>query len=393
MALVRVEGAGVPTSFPLGDNGVAVVSAFSLSLTFQFLAATVHVDEEVFDAESGLLTHTVRQLPTTTEDGRVWLLKAGRYRAYGLSDCLMGASTELLTPRESSTCTVQTTMPGRVKIEPSLETIYELSDDDVPVNVEDDPILPPSQPNPQTSANSCPKPTSQHPTPLSVSPKQSVVECLKLLCTRKGSRNIFKKCDYNSTSIKRVEFLPPQYNGDVIFEFPPLGSSSGSNKAKQLRGMDKHYDGHVWTRTHTSNIVNDFGLIFRTSSCCGHLRCENVDCDYLTRVHRTTAVNETEWDGVSSFVFDVGTNPPRDSTLVCKCCKVPPSCLATCDAKIYYVLGKNSMTRAYVHFGTHDHPVKVGAYREDIAVGESLVEEHVHRIPSATKSAIVLEAT
>jgi hypothetical protein len=172
-----------------------------------------------------------------------------------------------------------------------------------------------------------------------------------------------------------------------------LGSSSGSNRAKQLHGMDKHYDGHVWTRTHTSNIVNDFGMIFRTSYCCGHLRCENVDCDFLTRVHRTIVVNETEWDGISSFVFDVGSNPPKGWTLVCKCYKVPPSCLATCDAKIYYVLGKNSITRACVHFGTHDHPVKVGAYREDIAKGESLVEEHVHRTPFATKSAIVLEAT
>ena len=91
--------------------------------------------------------------------------------------------------------------------------------------------------------------------------------------------------------------------------------------------------------------------------------------------------------------FDVGTNPPKGSTLFCKCCKVPPSCLATYDAKIYYVLGKNSMTRACVHFGTHDHPVKVGAYRDDIARGESLVEEHVHRTPFASKSAIVLDAT
>jgi hypothetical protein len=80
-------------------------------------------------------------------------------------------------------------------------------------------------------------------------------------------------------------------------------------------------------------------------------------------MHRTATVNETEWDGVSSFVFDVGSNPPKGSTLVCKCCKVPPSCLATCDAKIYYVLDKDNMTRACVHFETHNHPVKDGAYQ------------------------------
>jgi hypothetical protein len=157
--------------------------------------------------------------------------------------------------------------------------------------------------------------------------------------------------------------------------------------------MDKHYDGQAWTRIHTSNIVNNLGLIFRTSSYCGHLQCENVECDFLTCVHRTATVNETEWDGVSSFVFDVRYNPPKGSTLVCKCCKVPPSCLATCNAKIYYVLAKDNMTRAYVHFGNHNHPVKIGAYRDDIARGESVVEEQVQRTPTATNSAIVLEAT
>jgi len=98
MAFIRVEGAGVPTSFPIGDDGFAYVSAFSLSLTFQFLATTVHVDEEVFVSESGQFTHTIRQLSTVTEDGKVWLLRPGRYRAYGLMDCFMGTSTELLTP-------------------------------------------------------------------------------------------------------------------------------------------------------------------------------------------------------------------------------------------------------------------------------------------------------
>jgi hypothetical protein len=202
------------------------------------------------------------------------LLRPGRYRAYGLTDCLKGASTELLTPKESSTCTMQTSLPAHVKVESGLETIFELSDDEDPKSLDHNPILSPSQPNPQSFAGSCPS-TNKQPTH-SPSDNHSVVECLKLLVARKGSRNVFKQIDYKSIDIKRVQFLPPEYNGDVIFEFPPLNSCSKPNKAKQLHGMDKHYDGHAWTRTHTSNIVNDLGLIFRTSSCCGHLRCENV---------------------------------------------------------------------------------------------------------------------
>jgi hypothetical protein len=59
-------------------------------------------------------------------------------------------------------------------------------------------------------------------------------------------------------------------------------------------GMDKQHDGHAWTRTITLCIKNDIGLTFRTSSCVGHLRYNNEDCEYLSRVHHTYPLNETE---------------------------------------------------------------------------------------------------
>jgi hypothetical protein len=61
--------------------------------------------------------------------------------------------------------------------------------------------------------------------------------------------------------------------------------------------------------------------------------------------------------------------------------------------KSIYVLAKDNMTRTYVHFGNYNHPVKIGAYRDDIARGESVVEDQVQRTPTATNFAIVLEAT
>lgn len=103
MALINVEGAGVPTSLPILDEDLAVVSALSLGFTFDFQAQTKHVNEEVFDVLSRELTHTIRQFSSPNEDGKFWLLRPGRYRAFGLTDSLMGASSELLTPRESST--------------------------------------------------------------------------------------------------------------------------------------------------------------------------------------------------------------------------------------------------------------------------------------------------
>ena len=135
------------------------------------------------------------------------------------------------------------------------------------------------------------------------------------------------------------------------------------------------------------------GLTFRTSSCSGHLRCSNADCKYITCIHRTSVSNEIEWDGVSSFTFEVGMHLPKGSTMVCNICKSPPSCLAICPAKIYYVLGKDFMTCACVHLGSHRHPVKVGIYRDAMERTRSLLREQVEKMPTAKNSSIVLEAS
>lgn len=71
----------------------------------------------------------------------------------------------------------------------------------------------------------------------------------------------------------------------------------------------------------------DLGLTLRTSSCLGHLQCDNVDCDFLTGVHRSTPVNETGWEGISEKPFDVGSNLPLGSILDCKVYKIPPLCV------------------------------------------------------------------
>ena len=49
------------------------------------------------------------------------------------------------------------------------------------------------------------------------------------------------------------------------------------------------------------------------------------------------------------------------------------------------------MTRACQHLGSHDHPVKTGAYRDFIDQTDTLIAEQVERTPLATRSSIVLE--
>ena len=389
MVIIRGDGQGVPISFPVGAEGKCTVSALRLHLRFQFLVGSMHVDEEVFDIDSGELLHTIGQESSINDEGKCWILKSGTYRVYGLKEPLQGASTEILIPKLSSTCTQQTPMLHKVKIEPSIGTIHLLSDDS-----EDDlPTTLPSSSVPISNPAGCFHPSfdansSQDSRPSSSRPRiddsVSVVDCLKKLSARKGSKSVLSKVDFHKIKTEKVDFLPPRFDGDVLFEFPPAGKYASQSQAKLLQGMDKRYDGHAWTRTITSNIKNDMGLTFRMSSCLGHLQCTNAACDYLSRVHRSSEANEIEWDGVSSLTFEVGSIPPKGSTVVCKICKVPPSCLDGCLAKIYYVIGHGNMTRACVHLGTHGHPVKIGDDRDAAEKIKGLIGEQVEKTPTAT---------
>ena len=100
-----------------------------------------------------------------------------------------------------------------------------------------------------------------------------------------------------------------------------------------------------------------------------------------------------EWEGVSLSTMDIGDMHPQGSTLVCSICKRPPSCIATCLAKVYYVLGKQTTTRAFVHLGTHSHLVKDGELRDLRDRTRSLIGEQMERTLGAKNSSIVMEAT
>jgi hypothetical protein len=104
-------------------------------------------------------------------------------------------------------------------------------------------------------------------------------------------------------------------------------------------------------------------------------------------------VNELEWDGFTKTTIPIGQPAPAGSSLVCKICKVPPVCIATCAARIYYVFGAANMTRACVHLGIHEHLMKVGEDQEIKERTRKLIEEQVARTLKATNSAIVMEAS
>jgi hypothetical protein len=103
MAVLYVDGVRVPLAFRMLEDGLTFVSSQRLSVRFGFREDTIIVDEDIFDAVTLELTHTLGQVSQRDENNNLfWSLHPGSYRVYGLTDSQMAASTEILTPRESS---------------------------------------------------------------------------------------------------------------------------------------------------------------------------------------------------------------------------------------------------------------------------------------------------
>jgi hypothetical protein len=194
-----------------------------------------------------------------------------------MSDSLMAASTELVTFHRSSIGTIQLIPLSWVKVERDEELITILSDDSdgnsplgVPPNRS--PLVDSSL---QDSFETTRTPISHSPPHVGLQKSLSVVNSLKRIWATKGARNVFKILDFDSLDIQSVQFLPPSFNGDVLFELPSVDTSGFQTSAKLMYGIDKRHDGHAWTKTVTSHIKSDMSLTFHTSTFVGHLRCEN----------------------------------------------------------------------------------------------------------------------
>jgi hypothetical protein len=128
-ATIQADGDGVPISFPLGSDGLALVSTVFLGFRFQLNIASLHIDEEVFDSIFGDVIHTIGQIPMCNGDGKHWLLRPGRFRLYGLSESTMAVSTKLAPSLRSPSSTNHTPVSSRMKVEPNVESITILNDD------------------------------------------------------------------------------------------------------------------------------------------------------------------------------------------------------------------------------------------------------------------------
>ncbi|KAL3696278.1 hypothetical protein R1sor_010354 [Riccia sorocarpa] len=206
-------------------------------------------------------------------------------------------------------------------------------------------------------------------------------------------------------TFQRVLELPVAYNGNQIFELPPVSAVDAIKRNGFRRGMDRRFDCYLWTRLITSEAGHGRKKHFKISSmyCAGHLRCDNLACPYRKR---HDVCNDTDWPtGVHrEQKYDSRNFVPKDGHR-CPHCNSSAYCVAACGAKTYFVLpskGKKTsplpdeashISRCAIHVGTHCHPPRSSAPRHLVDLVQETVKEEFVKSPSSPPSIVRKKAT
>ncbi len=86
------------------------------------------------------------------------------------------------------------------------------------------------------------------------------VDCLRAMSLATHARSKLRDLNYDNLCINIVPCILTTFNGDVLFEFPPIVSLE--SHFGQIQGMDRKHDGHAWYKVKTISINNNFNLNF-----------------------------------------------------------------------------------------------------------------------------------
>jgi hypothetical protein len=115
-------------------------------------------------------------------------------------------------------------------------------------------------------------------------------------------------------------------------------------------------------------------LGFGSTRCLGHLCYDNDSCKHFFHF---AIRNKVSWTGDSAQIPLAGqfAQGPPVCTIVCRFYVASPFCVNTCLCQIYHVIHKlQSLSRATIHLGTHEHLVTKGMCREALEEIKVLVE-------------------
>ena len=139
LAEIHSNSLGISILFPVGKDGLATVMALHISIRFCLQETFVWVEREVYNPLFLALSHTIPEASKHSNDGSIiWTLKLDRYKVYGLTTFQMFDPTQFVIPRQIFHLYYHGPLTVRVKIEPCVQAIIELS-----VSFEDDAPPPP----------------------------------------------------------------------------------------------------------------------------------------------------------------------------------------------------------------------------------------------------------
>ncbi len=98
---------------------------------------------------------------------------------------------------------------------------------------------------------------------------QSIISYLCAMVLPRQTSNELKTLDYDNIFLRKVQFLPIIFDGDILFKLPPIHSNAYS--FSQMQGMDRKYNGHAWSKLVITNIKNSFGFSVKKAYYLGHL--------------------------------------------------------------------------------------------------------------------------
>jgi hypothetical protein len=281
MTFIQAPGHNVPLVLQIAEDGYAQVYAHLLQAHFEFHLSSIYIEEEVL-LESGEVDRSILQLRFRDNEGHHWVLLPGRYMAFGLIAALTAASTDLLS-MPSDMSSIQPPLLHHVKLECPDDLVHLSSDSSegelsnvILLTAVADTLISDSKDTEPLKSIYTPISSFSHSSfscpPFHPNTRKfpSIMQSLRRLASVHGSRNKLAFIDYDKIAYHKVQYLPPSYNGNILFELLPSRVSASTSK-NTMDGIDKWFDGHTWYRTITSNIHNNQGLTFRMSSCVGQM--------------------------------------------------------------------------------------------------------------------------
>ena len=246
MATIRTHGSFVPFVLLLQDDNHVDVSEDLLSLRFNLQIRTMYLEQEMYSA-NGEVYETILVQKNKTEIAFMWILGPSSFKVICLSESQMQASTIILT-NASGASTVQIPFVALVKLEPTHDNMFVLSDSKVDICASVDlsntslfPFKSLHSTSSQFSIHVAKFPCgpmykrlvphispSQRP-PLHPSPSSiglTIVDTLKLTKSRKRSKSDLASIGFDNIDVCDVKYLPSSFNGDVLFLLPPCGTYS-----------------------------------------------------------------------------------------------------------------------------------------------------------------------